>query len=86
MRLARIHSAGLVLALLGLAVLLIGSVQADGGDPPPNPPPDDSTGDTTGQGSSIPCDTTSHDPAASFGIGFWDLIVLYINGGSAKEN
>lgn len=76
MRLARMHSAGIVLTLFGLAVLLMGSVQADGGDPPPNPPPDDSTRDTTGQGSSIPCDTTSYDPTASFSLNFWDLILL----------
>lgn len=76
MRLARMHSAGLVLTLLGLAILLMGTVQADGGDPPPTPPPDDSTGDTTGQGSSLPYDPSTYDPAASFDVDYFDLLLL----------
>ena len=79
MRLARMHSAGFVLTLLGLAVLLLGTVQADAiGNPPPNPPPDDSTGDTTGQGSSLPYDPSTYDPVASFDVDHFDLLLLAI--------
>jgi hypothetical protein len=79
MRLARTHSAGFVLTLLGLAVLLMGTVQADGsgGDPPPPPPP----GDSTGTGSSVPSDTTTYDPSSSYDVSYWDLMLLAIKVG-----